>query len=124
MTERPTYYTRAGDPLSFAEFVATIVKDRQKRVARTTVGDTYVSTVFLGLDHACEGPPMIFETMIFGGDRDQDCWRYSTEEEARAGHAKAVELLKRDKAVSDIPMIVLHVFIVVMLAYILLRWLA
>ena len=41
-----------------------------RRVARTQVGDCMVSTVFLGLDHnfSEEGPPVLWETMVFGQD--------------------------------------------------------
>jgi hypothetical protein len=48
-----------------------------------------VSTVFLGHDHRFggDGPPILFETMIFGGPNDQDQDWYSTWEEAEAGHA-------------------------------------
>lgn len=50
-----------------------------------------ISTVWLGLDHQWgDGPPLIFETMVFGGPNDQDQYRYSTEDEARAGHAEIV----------------------------------
>lgn len=67
----------------------------KRRVAATEIGDIHVSTVFLGLDHSFgEGPPMIFETMIFGGDHDEDQWRYSTWEEAEKGHAAAVALVE------------------------------
>jgi hypothetical protein len=53
-----------------------------------------VSTVFLGLDHSFgDGPPRLFETMIFGGEHDGDQWRYSTWAEAEAGHARAVALV-------------------------------
>jgi hypothetical protein len=52
-----------------------------------------VSTVFLGLDHSFgDGKPLIFETMIFGGPHDQYQERYSTWDEAEAGHKKALEL--------------------------------
>jgi hypothetical protein len=66
------------------------------RVARTYLPNGgYVSTVFLGLDHAfMGGPPMIFETMTFlPGDEGENTeqFRYSTWEEAEAGHADAVE---------------------------------
>ena len=59
--------------------------DRQ--IGSTTIGESYVSTVFLGLDHSfgC-GPPMIFETMVFDGPLDGDMDRYSTLEDAKAGH--------------------------------------
>ena len=66
-----------------------------RRVAETMVGDIRVSTVFLGLDHSFGGnKPLLFETMIFGGERDQYQDRYSTWEEAEKGHEKAVKLAK------------------------------
>jgi len=62
-----------------------------RRVARTQVGDADVSTVFLGINHAFDnGEPILFETMIFGGERDGDGQRYHTWEQAEAGHAKFV----------------------------------
>jgi len=62
------------------------------RVAADEVGDVRVSTVFLGLDHALDGgPPHIFETMVFGGTLDGEQERYSTWEQAEAGHARWVK---------------------------------
>jgi len=60
------------------------------------IGRVRVSTVWLGLDHGLgwSDEPLIFETMIFGGNHDGYQERYSTEEEARAGHQRAVELVK------------------------------
>jgi hypothetical protein len=61
-------------------------------ISRVTVGDCDVSTVFLGLNHAYgDGPPQIFETMVFGGKHDGDMERCSTYEEAEAMHAAMVE---------------------------------
>ncbi len=52
-----------------------------------------VSTVFLGLNHNFgDGPPVLWETMIFGGEHDQYQERYSTRKEALEGHRRAVEL--------------------------------
>lgn len=65
-----------------------------RMVARTQVGDMRVSTVFLGFDHSfMGGPPLLFETMIFGGHGDIDGYqeRCSTWEQAETQHAKAVE---------------------------------
>jgi hypothetical protein len=66
-------------------------------VAQTVVGPMRVSTVFLVIDHNQsldpDALPLVFETMIFdsdGDDRYQE--RYSTWNEAEAGHAKAVAL--------------------------------
>jgi hypothetical protein len=51
-----------------------------------------VSTVFLGLDHQwhAHGPPLLYETMVFRDGSGDDCVRYSTREEALAGHNKVV----------------------------------
>lgn len=62
-----------------------------RRVGADTIGDVRVSTVFLGLDHSFgDGPPLLYETMIFGGEHDQWQERYSTRDEALAGHLAAV----------------------------------
>lgn len=55
---------------------------------------THVSTVFLGTDHSWgqNQPPMIFETMIFGGEHDQWQERCSTWEQAEAMHKEACKL--------------------------------
>ena len=54
----------------------------------------YVSTIFLGLDHSFgDGPPLLFETMIFGGEHDQYQDRCSTWEEAVAMHERACQLI-------------------------------
>ena len=64
-------------------------------VARTQVGDGYVSNVFLGFDHAFgQGPPELYETMTFGGPLDEDQVRYRTRAEAEAGHKDAVEAVR------------------------------
>ena len=66
-----------------------------RKVKKDKVGDVSVSTVFLGLDHQWgDGPPLLFETMVFGGELDQEMDRYSTWEEAESGHAKMVERVK------------------------------
>ena len=66
-----------------------------RRVAYTAAGEVSVSTVFLGLDHnlSYQGPPLLFETMVFGGPSDEAMCRYSTWSEAVAGHARACKSL-------------------------------
>ncbi len=66
--------------------------DRHVAVTEVAPG-IRVSTVFLGLDHSFGvGPPLLFETMVFNdyGDNGRQ-ERYSTWEEAEAGHARIVE---------------------------------
>jgi len=61
-------------------------------VEETQIGDVKVSTVFLGIDHAfIGGEPLLFETMIFGGEEDGYQNRYSTWDEAVKGHQFACE---------------------------------
>lgn len=69
---------------------------RKRVVAQTHVGETFVSTVFLGIDHSYgEGPPLLFETMVFD-DEDMGSLtrRYATWEQAERGHAEVVALVE------------------------------
>lgn len=82
-------------PAGLMEWAVFFEDMANRRVALDRIGDASVSTVFLGLDHSFGGgPPLIFETLISGGEHDQDMWRYSTWDEAIAGHQAAVELAR------------------------------
>lgn len=75
-------------------------EDPDKRIVQQTkIGCTMVSTVFLGLDHGLlfDGPPLLFETMVFVGKDGRGIYqeRCSTWLEAEAQHAQAVALYKR-----------------------------
>lgn len=62
-----------------------------RNVAKTNISDGKVSTVFLGLDHSYGvGPPLLFETMVFGGSHDGNTERCTTWEQAEAQHAAMV----------------------------------
>lgn len=79
-----------NDLILFAEFMSNY---SNKVVCNTQIDalNTRVSTVFLGIDHGFNGSLILFETMIFGGEHDESCSRYSTWAEAEAGHKKWVE---------------------------------
>jgi hypothetical protein len=67
----------------------------ERRVAADEIGDVRVSTVFLGLDHGFgEGGPLLYETMIFGGEHNDWQERCSTREEAEAMHKRALALVR------------------------------
>lgn len=77
------------------------LKDR--RVARDDFNEHFVSTVFLGVDHAFgDGPPLLFESMVFklGDWGDIESRRYSTWEQALAGHRELVEKWREQTAKS------------------------
>ena len=64
--------------------------DRKVAKEETINGD--ISTIFLGLDHSFgDGPPLLFESLVFGGTLDQEMDRYETWEQAEVGHKAMVK---------------------------------
>jgi len=61
------YYDREGNSITMSEYAEKHQDMSYKVVARTNTSYGDVSTVWLGINHAFmgEGPPVIFETMIF-----------------------------------------------------------
>jgi len=95
---RPLYYVLDGHtpvPEPDMETFAIWHGTEDRRVALTVLGPgVEVSTVFLGIDHQFgDGPPLLFETMLFS-DYEEKEWRYSTWDEAAAGHERVVAELK------------------------------
>ncbi len=95
MTPGSLWYDKEGKPISDRDLVNLRLGDPDyKRVAQTDVGKARVSTVWLGIDHQWgDGPPLIFETLVFGGKHDQHMERYSTEDEAKEGHKRVVRMV-------------------------------
>lgn len=89
------YFRRDGTPYRTIHFQKGM---ELRRVAETHLWwGGWVSTVWLGLNHNWGfGPPLIFESMLFGpnGYGDLDINRYSTETEAKAGHERMVKYWK------------------------------
>ena len=71
----------------------------RKVVKQDYIGDIWVSTVFLGMDHNLpwvnKENPVLWETMIFGGDHDQYQERYTSYEDALEGHQTALNLVNK-----------------------------
>jgi hypothetical protein len=103
MWDRPLWFDRQGQPISYEEGARLLADGDARRVAQDVVivdGEpTWVSTVHLVLNHNWgDGPPLIFETMTFAHDGPIDMvYRYPTEAAALAGHDQAVAEL-REKA--------------------------
>jgi hypothetical protein len=69
----------------------------RKAVKQEHIGDVFISTVFLGLDHSFQSDiPMLWETMIFGGEHDQYQDRYTSYEDALEGHQTALNLVNNE----------------------------
>jgi len=80
------------DLLTWGQFLAT----GGRTVKKDTIGESLVSTVFLGIDHGFgEGPPLLFETLVFKGPLADEMDRYSTWEQAEQGHAAMVERVRK-----------------------------
>lgn len=71
-----------------------------RKIAKTDIiselGHIWVSTVFLGIDHnfSNEGPPLLFETMVFGLE-EEFCYRTSSLEDAQDMHKTIAEALQQ-----------------------------
>lgn len=80
---------RAGNPISYRTHLWRFADDRYRVVKQTTVGDSFVSTIWIG-----QSEDGVFETMT----RVDDDWtsqdRYPTELEAVQHHDQIVETLK------------------------------
>jgi len=71
--------------------------DLKRHVADEYVGEVRVSTVFLGVDHVYDsGPPLLFETMVFGGSLDGEQERCTNWEQAEIMHKNMVERVKAE----------------------------
>lgn len=77
---------RVEDTIEWAKWF----EKAERKVAHDTVNGVEVSTVFLGIDHSFgrAGPPVLFETMVFGGELNEEQERYRTWDEAVRGHAE------------------------------------
>ena len=95
------YYILDGHEPVVCDEIAWACRNRDiegRRVASTQVADASVSTIFLGSDYSFGSqPPLFFETMIFGGEHDEFCDRYSTWDDAQAGHDRIVNCLEEGR---------------------------
>ena len=89
------YYDKQGMPITQKQWLNNFKKGN-KKIGFDKIGKQEVSTVLVGLNMSTEieAPPLIFETMIFGGEYDQAQWRYYTEEQAKFWHNRIVQALK------------------------------
>jgi hypothetical protein len=78
-------YDRSGNAITIEEWGLLFQRKGYCRVDHTSVVEgVSVSTVWLGMDHGHDGGvPVIFESMVFGGQHDNYCERYTAETEAK-----------------------------------------
>ena len=89
------YYDRQGNPMTLLEWAQRRFEDKDrtatKRVAETTLPNgRWVSTVWLGLNHNYgDGPPLIFETMVFSSRDEMDDLRLRSLQHGRRGAGRS-----------------------------------
>ncbi len=81
--------------------------EKNRSVRFDEIDGVSISTVFLGMDHSFGGgTPLLFETMVFGGEHDGYTLRYETMEQAIVGHKITTDLVDkrgfRDKQIKKI----------------------
>lgn len=97
----------AGAPVpceNILEWAAWFAQNQETRVVVKTElsSGTTVSTVFLGIDHGFHGDePVLWETMMFGGDYDLACDRYRSRNDALVGHELWVLVAKGEMTPID-----------------------
>lgn len=97
--ERPRHYILVdGEPTPTDVLTCHhwFEENRAKWVLRKTkIGEAMVSTVFLFMDHNFldDGPPVLFELMVFGGRLHGAQDRFTTQDEALMCHDFVVQTL-------------------------------
>ena len=87
---------KLGYDCKTGEWAEFMMNTGKRQLAKDLLGDVLISTVFLGIDHNYAGTsePVLWETMIFGGQHAGYQKRYTSKEQALEGHKEAVELVK------------------------------
>ena len=72
----------------------------ERHIGSTQIGDQWISTVFLGIDHRWNaGEPILFETMVFDLEKDEPFEYYQTRccdyEQAVVMHGQAIVTVKK-----------------------------
>ena len=95
------YYDMLGHGLTMTEWAEQMERlnsqphpfgyPTARHIGYTTIRGVNVSTVWLGINTALTSPPLIFETLVFGGPLDQEMVRYPDLHSAALGHQRMVD---------------------------------
>jgi hypothetical protein len=101
---RPIYYDRQGLPMTMHQWAQKFQDEDYTHIARDVIGPDEpldpaplitVSTFWLGVNPNWRNDePLIYETLITGGEYDMTGMRYATEKQARDGHRRVVDQLR------------------------------
>lgn len=91
-----TFYKLVGRKVFPGDMTEAANVGKNNTVERTNIGKVEVSTIFLAVNHGWGEHPILFETMIFGGPRNDETYRCSTYGQAEEQHRMAVDLVRSD----------------------------
>ena len=88
-----------GNPVAEPDIIkwSQWAEKAERHVGNDVIGNSIISTVFLGLDHSFkDAAPILWETMVFGGSLDKYQDRCAgSREQAEAMHIRMVEKVKK-----------------------------
>lgn len=89
-----------------------LLASRERIIAQEQVGAAWVSTVFLVLDHnfTHQGPPLLYETMVFIDGVGDYQWRTATRHAALAWHDQTCAAARDCDDPTQIPVILTRKF--------------
>lgn len=94
------YYDKEGKTIDILQWVVLFEDRKYAIVDHTIIGTIRVSTCWIGttllpmtLEQTEENRPLIFETCLFSEGKSQVVCRYATEEQAKEGHLRAVDVI-------------------------------
>lgn len=88
------YILKGHTPIKCQDMNLFFSQDR--RMKKNYFGEVEVSTVFLGISHGQDkGLPILFETLVFGGEHDGYMLRYTDYEEALKGHDEVCKMVNK-----------------------------
>lgn len=92
---RPAGRDRDGHPIDLEALEGMWEKPQDRIVLFTSLVDSdgvrmAVSTIWLGIDHAFEGDPLVYETAVFDGQGLVQRARHRDEAAAQTGHVEAL----------------------------------
>ncbi len=92
----PDFFDFDGNPIDHDEWIRLFFTTHDRHVAHDSVGEYGVSTVWMGIDYSFgQGEaPLIYETMIFGGDLHGWQERTPNRNAALACHDQALALVR------------------------------
>lgn len=99
---KAAWFNRKGEPISLEEASKLAGNERYRSLEYTELRNNddqkiWVSTIWMGM--SLDDPPLIFETMVFGGKLARRSERYATEAEAETGHERWIAKVKEAEGI-------------------------